>query len=222
MANAGLLKRVGYGWYTLPQPPGGGIDLRIENVCLVSKSNAVIPQGGRAAPSIKAYQSRIDVLTRRAKMPGWQGADKTDLRTFFKVYPVYVQEFDGGTVTVQVGAAKGGPSLSMLDFIEFCGWLQGHFESIPDDGPTGWYVRTYELNHDFDNLRMDGARAVTLRVFRNVLVKFYQKRAALRVEVKPTQVDLPLSQLHQFAADLARQYLRAGLVEVQEIREGEP
>lgn len=213
LVRRGKLSKPRHGWYTLPRPPDADVDLRIENVALVARRHKIPPQGGRAV-----YQAHVDVLTRRTRMPGWNGAPKTDLRTFFKVYPVYVQDFDSGSLAVQIGA-KGGPSMSMADFIEFCGWLQGKWEDIPDDGPTGWRVRSFELNHTFQDLRLDGPRSVSLRVFRNALVKFYQKPTGLRVELKPTHVDVPLAQLLQFAEDLARVYLRAGLIDVQEVKE---
>jgi len=70
--------------------------------------------------------------------------------------------------------------LSFSEFDAFVGWMEGAFPGI---NINSWAVEQLGINWDTGELRLEGMSALTLRAFKNVWLRLYQKsKDILRVE----------------------------------------
>ncbi len=217
LAREGKVRQVARGWYTIPAAKSV-VELRFENIRL----NAIVDAQVHATGAETVTQQRLDRLTRRSRGFGLNPPDVT--RTFFRSWPVTVQRFQNGRRTVQCGSG-GGATLSVLDILEFFAWLEGggggSVPPLPDEGPRGWHVSSWELNRDFENLRLDGASGMSMRAFKNVIVKLYNKPSGLRVEVRHTMT-VDLRTAAEFVTRLANEYASLGIIDSGLVREIAP
>src|SRR2546429_828141 len=208
----------------VPPPP---TDLRIENMLLIFRGPKSDKTGSRRAGYItvsppaeppkpkESKQLRIDDLERVVRREHHRGFDRDERRTFFRVWPVYIEEYANGTTTLKLWT-RGIPGLSPLDLVQFAGWLEGTFPEIPLDK---WTVQSWEWNRDFSGLRIDraeiGGKAITFRVFQNLIVKLYEKVSGLRVELRHMDVRVSMDKAGEVAHQVGREYLQLGLIRVE-------
>ena len=77
------------------------------------------------------------------------------------------------------------------EFEAFCGFIEGMF---PNKSLDVWEAQQFGFNWDTQELRLEGVKAITLRAFKNVWLRLYQKsQDLLRVEAH-VNVSLPLSE----------------------------
>jgi hypothetical protein len=225
--RSGKLERTTRGFYTIPALKATGTamaDMRLENITLVARRHNLGLRGGRDRSHLNSLaiggrprQTRLDDLTREARRSRHEVIDREEERTFYGVWAAYIQTFPNGTVEVQIGT-RGIPGLRLTDFLGLCGWVAGKYPDIPDDGPDGWHIRNLEMNRDLPGYRLEGAHAFTLRLFRNLWLKLYEKEAGpLRVEFRHANVAIPLKDAAVLFGGLVDALLKLGLIHVDEV-----
>lgn len=211
-AKAEAIEKVRHGFYRFkPEgpPETAQIEFRVENIVLVAKTRKPRPRGG--GPS---GQTTLDSLKRAEGPPG---LEREKERVFYEAWAVAISEFRNGTIEVQVGT-RGIPGMSFVNLLGFCGWLSGKFPDIPDDGPEGWFVRSWEWNRDIGGIRLEGATSITLRAARNAWLKLYQRSGGiLRVELRQMLRDVSWGEAQTILREVVERFLKLGLVRAEDI-----
>lgn len=215
LARAGKIALKDRGLYIANSAPPSQ-ELHFENIVLVAKRKHNVAPRGAGDATQPVGQMKLERLTRRAR--GFGLPDQCPLRisTFYERFPVHIQDFPNGTLEIQVGSGGGRP-MPVTDLIGFFGWVlgtaQGAVPALPADGPEGWHVRSWELPSDFEHLRLDGASSVSLRLFRDTILKAYNKPTGLRVELRQ-RMAISVADATALASRLADEFARLGLLEV--------
>lgn len=90
-----------------------------------------------------------------------------------------------GSATVFIDCI-GDSSLDAVGFRIVLALIQEEL-SVTDTELAASKVASYELNTDFQGLRLDGVKAITLKAFGDAFWRVYNKRGFLRSEVKATK-----------------------------------
>jgi len=126
---------------------------------------------------VKSDCPRLHCL--RFRIVGFTGSVRSYTRNFGDVKVSY-QPYNNGTVTVFVDCFDS----YSLDYVAF----RLLVELVKNElGLEDWEkvtVSSFEFNNDFKDIRLDGAKAVTLRSFDGSFRRVYQKHFGIRDEVK--------------------------------------
>ena len=110
----------------------------------------------------------------------------------------FVESFDFGLVHLEMSVSPLGKAVCRvssdfpLNVSSIC-FVAGFFSFVTKVAFDGILVKTIEFNRDFSNLRLDGARCLTVDSLVEQF-KVYQKKRGLRVERK-TKVNFSASDL---------------------------
>jgi hypothetical protein len=191
---AGTIRHVPGVGYALVGLAHEDIEVQLENLVAVAKCNiAQVRPTPRVSPTVRRHKGFGGVVRWET---GWHGR------------LVHVQEFDNGTLHLQLGAR--GQGLSYLEFAAFLGWVEGLYPRVP----LGlWHIKNWEWNHDFMNVRLEGATAITLQAFANAWFKLYQKVDRMRMEVRQ-RTDITAKEALDLIMTVADAFLRRGVMEV--------
>jgi len=118
---------------------------------------------------------------------------------------IYYDFFDERKVTitvhsmglVEVFISTSADPMSFMEFDRFISWMRGLLGFV-DDG--SWRLRLIGVGVDIKGMRIEGAKAMSLKVFRNAWFRAYQKgKDTVRLEVHPT-VDITLPEVYDWLA----------------------
>lgn len=97
-----------------------------------------------------------------------------------KITVTYFERTKEGYGYIEVFLRASIKPVTFSEFDAFVGWLEGAFPGI---NINSWVVEQLGINWDTQELRLEGVSALTLRAFKNVWLRMYQKsQDLLRVE----------------------------------------
>jgi len=97
-----------------------------------------------------------------------------------KITVTYFERMKDGHGYIEVFLRASLKPVSYSEFEAFVGYIEGAFPGI---SPGSWIVEQLGINWDTTELRLEGVSAITLKAFRNVWLRLYQKsKDLMRVE----------------------------------------
>lgn len=198
LKKKGKIKKHSYGFYAS----------LLDNVPLDS---SMVTAAG-SPPTLKDPEPRLHCL--RLKVFDVTGKQRR-WRLDFGLVKVSFQRYASGTAQVFVDCRKD----CSFDYVAFTLLLEIVLREV---GQTDWnrvLVSSYELNHDYVGLRLDGVKAITLTTFDGSFRRVYNKRLGLRDEVKTigsVQVDKVLSLLEGSSIYNATHLLSSAVIELRQ------